>query len=279
MLGYALYLLLSGNVLYLGLVCMAGGAALTAKHPRAGAGIVWSGMILAVISAVPIHPVGYVILALSTLAWQIGIERRTADRLKVTLALVAVVTMIMAAGLAVRADSRLKLPRDMTVFVIGDSLSAGLGDRGHAWPELLATRRQLKVSNLARAGARLADGESQGRAIPPGPAIVIIELGGNDLLSATTPPQFGADLRFLIAGLVVEERRIVMFELPLPPFQNAFGRIQREVCQQYGVTLLPRSLLAGAIALPGHTSDGLHLTAQGHSWLAEGVSRIWLDGR
>jgi lysophospholipase L1-like esterase len=276
--GYVLYVLLSGYFFYVGLALMAGGAVLAVPHPRAAARIVWTGLVLALVSAVPIHSIGYLLLALSVVVWQISLKRGTGDRLRVSIILFAVVSAVIAAGIAVRADSGLKLSRDMKVFVIGDSLSAGLGDdRSQAWAELLATARQVDVSNLARPGATLSDGASQGRVIPQGPVIVLLELGGNDLLAGTTPKKFGAELRSLLAALAVEKRRVVMFELPLLPFQNAFGRTQREVCQQYGIALLLRSLLAGAVALPGHTSDGLHLTAQGHAWLAERVGRIWTD--
>ena len=133
------------------------------------------------------------------------------------------------------------------------------------------------MSNLARAGARLADGASQARAIPQGSATVLVELGGNDLLGGTSAARFGADLESLLVALAAADRRVLMFELPLLPLQNTFGRIQRKVCKKHGVTLLPRSILAGALALPGHATDGLHLSAQGHSWLAGRVGEMW-DG-
>jgi acyl-CoA thioesterase I len=134
----------------------------------------------------------------------------------------------------------------------------------------------LSVSNLARPGAKLADGVTQARAIPDGPATVLIELGGNDLLGGTTPARFDTDVRALLAAVVSDDRHVLMFELPLLPFQNAFGRIQRDACQRHGVVLLPRSILAGAVALPGNVSDGLHLTPRGHAWLARRVSELWI---
>jgi lysophospholipase L1-like esterase len=121
------------------------------------------------------------------------------------------------------------------------------------------------------------DGTSQASGIPPGPATVLVELGGNDLLAGTTPARFDADLRALLAKVVMRDRHVLMFELPLLPFQNTYGRIQREVCEQHGVALLPRSILAGAVALPGHTRDGLHLSPEGHAWLAERMSEFWLE--
>jgi lysophospholipase L1-like esterase len=44
---------------------------------------------------------------------------------------------------------------------------------------------------------------------------------------------------------------------------------------EYGVGLIPRRVLAGAIALPGHAVDGLHLSNQGHRWLAR-MTAAWL---
>jgi len=191
--------------------------------------------------------------------------------------LILSVVAVLCAALAARGDSRLDLPRDKPVYVVGDSISAGLGtSKDGTWPQLLAARLGLNVSNLAQPGARLADGASQARSIPKGPAVVVVELGGNDLLSGTTPARFGADLRSFLEMLKTRDRRILMFELPLLPFQNAFGRIQREVCREHDVSLVPRSVLAGALALPGHATDGLHLSAQGHAWLAARVSKMWL---
>jgi lysophospholipase L1-like esterase len=105
--------------------------------------------------------------------------------------------------------------------------------------------------------------------------VVLVELGGNDLLGGTDPDAFARDLRSLLRAVAVGERRVVMFELPLLPFQNGYGRIQRRVCAEHGVDLLPRSLLAGAIALPGNARDGLHLSQQGHEWLADRVRLAW----
>ena len=185
----------------------------------------------------------------------------------------------LVASFAARTPGVALLPAGSPVFVIGDSLSAGLGnsDAG-TWPRLLAARLALPVSNLARAGATLADGTHQAAGIPRGePAILLVELGGNDLLGEATPETFERDLAALLAVLKADGRKVAMFELPLLPFQNRYGRIQRRVCADHDVTHLPRYLLAGAVALPGHAADGLHLSPEGHAWLAERVAAVWGD--
>lgn len=85
---------------------------------------------------------------------------------------------------------------------------------------------------------------------------------------------------FSVGGVVLA----VVSAVPIHPVAYAilalstasFGRIQREACKDYGVTLVPRSVLARALTLPGNATDGLHLSAQGHAWLAARVSEMWL---
>jgi acyl-CoA thioesterase I len=269
-----LYLLVSGDVLYLGLAVLVLGLAAGAWQPAAGRVLACVGLVLVLVSSVPLHPAVYAVCALSVVAWLLTRNGSQRKQRAITVGVLAAVAAVCVSALRRDPDS---LSTTKPVFVLGDSLSAGLGAATDTWPHLLALQRRLSVSNLARAGARLADGVGQTRAIPHGPATVLIELGGNDLLGEASPARFDTDLRALLAAVVSEDRHVLMFELPLLPLQNSFGRIQRNACEHYGVALLPRSILAGAVTLPGNVSDGLHLTPKGHAWLARRVSALW-DG-
>ena len=188
------------------------------------------------------------------------------------------VSVAAISGIAIRwrQTTGSALPKDLPVFVIGDSLSAGLGPSpAGTWPHLLSQRLGLSVSNLSQAGATLSNSVQHVRSVPAERAIVIVELGGNDILGGTSPEQFASDLRTLLGALTTGDRRVVMFELPLLPFQNSYGRIQRRLCARYGVDLIPRRVLAEAITRRGNSADGLHLAPQGHSWLAERIAHSW----
>jgi acyl-CoA thioesterase I len=65
-----------------------------------------------------------------------------------------------------------------------------------------------------------------------------------------------------------------MFDLPLPPLYNEFGRIQRRLAAQYGVLLIPKRVLVDVIARDGATLDSIHLTERGHQRMAEVVWRV-----
>jgi lysophospholipase L1-like esterase len=274
--GVLLYLMLSGDVLFGGttLVCL--GVLARSRRSVLGEALVWGGVTVVLASAVPIHPGFYAALCAAAAAWRVSETRNPKWLAAGRAALLTTVTAVTVGAAQQRGGSPLALSREQPVFVIGDSLSAGLGEAGRdAWPELLARTLNVRVENLARAGATLRDGETQARAIPPGPATVFVELGGNDLLSQSSPERFARELRSLLAQLARPQRAVLMFELPLLPVQNAFGRIQRDVCRAHGVLLVPRPILAGAVSLPGHAVDGLHLSPRGHAWLAERVVALW----
>ena len=273
--GLSLYLLISGDVLYLGLSVLALGVLAAGWRPRLGRAAVCGGLALALMSAVPVHPGAYALLFVAVVAWLSSRDTAAVMRRATTITLVGTLAAIGLDGVVFKTGTRLVSAR-LPVYVLGDSLSAGLGvSPDHMWPQILAAQRSLDVSNLARPGATLADGLAQARAIPHGPATVLVELGGNDVLAGTAPARFDSDLRVLLTAVVAQDRQVFMFELPLLPFQNSFGRIQREACKNHGVALLPRSILAGAVALPGNASDGLHLTPRGNTWLAGRMSALW----
>jgi lysophospholipase L1-like esterase len=167
-----------------------------------------------------------------------------------------------------------------TLYVIGDSVTAGIGEAEHdkTWPNLLRKDRGLRVIDLTRAGATLASAlKNQQGAIPAGQSAhsaVILEIGGNDLLTNVGAASFRADLNQLLNAVRPKAHCIVMFELPLFPFQNDYGIAQRSLAMQYHVTLIPRHNFSNIIGAPGATIDGIHLSSSGQVLMAELVSRM-----
>jgi acyl-CoA thioesterase-1 len=159
------------------------------------------------------------------------------------------------------------------VFVLGDSISAGIGARERTWPEVLGDLSHLQVINLARPGATTETAMDQARNISEASSLVLVEIGGNDLPGHTGRQTFYRQLDMLLLKLKSGNHRIVMFELPLLPFWNGFGGDQRALAEKYGVTLIPKSCLTRVFGSNGSTLDGLHLTQKGHNELAGAVYR------
>lgn len=82
-------------------------------------------------------------------------------------------------------------------YIIGDSISDGIG-RERTWTDLLADEHEVDVINLAVAGATCQTALSQARQIRTENALVLLEIGGNDLLGNQSAKDFGKDLKALI---------------------------------------------------------------------------------
>ena len=164
-----------------------------------------------------------------------------------------------------------------TLAVVGDSLSAAFGIPLEAgWVNLLRQRLaergyDYKVINASVTG----DTTSGGLARLPGliererPAVVVIELGGNDGLRGITPAVMADNLSRMV-GLVREAGGSVLLlgvELPAnygPSFRAMFHDVYYAVSSSESVPLVP-SFISGVAMDPAlMQEDGIHpnVTAQ-----------------
>ena len=90
----------------------------------------------------------------------------------------------------------------------------------------------------------------------------------NDLLGSTSAQKFGEDLDVLLGSVSKPGRTVLMFELPLPPLSNDFGRAQRALAAKYHVLLIPKRLFMSVLATDGATLDSIHLSPHGHAQMA-----------
>lgn len=163
------------------------------------------------------------------------------------------------------------LTRETTLHVIGDSLSMGSGIPEGDWPHQLGKALNIPVFRHAHAGATVGTALSYADEIPEDPkAVVLVELGGNNLLGGKG--DFAQELEEMLGRLRRGGCRVVMIELPLPPLYNHYGAAQRRLARRHGVTLIPKRVLAGIFAVPSTTTDGLHLSGEGHRSLAAALA-------
>jgi acyl-CoA thioesterase I len=238
------------------------------------------GVILIAISATPLPWWLYAILALFTLGW-LSLEWRSPRVGRhVLLAARLVALAVWSAALAFElpyhfAPARLSPLGMPKLFVIGDSVSAGMkeGEQG-TWPRLLAKKEGIEVDDFSKMGATVGSARTQAGRIGDENGIVLLEIGGNDLLSATTSEEFAEQLDLLLAETCRRGRIVLMLELPLPPFHNRFGMIQRDLAAKHGVLLIPKRVFIGILTTSGATLDGIHLTPAGHAQLADAIWRV-----
>ncbi|HVR43900.1 MAG TPA: GDSL-type esterase/lipase family protein [Thermoanaerobaculia bacterium] len=200
-----------------------------------------------------------------------------ASRLSAALAL-ALVLAALALEFPHHRSPRIALPSGRALVVLGDSLSSGGFGESAAWPERIGRERGIEILNLALAGETVASAlvyqVPRLVEVPP-ESVLIIEIGGNDLLGDTRADRFEETLDRLLA----EARRspvsgIAMFELPLPPGRWRWGAIQRRLARRHGVILIPKRILARVLTDRRLVTDGLHLRDAGHERLAREISAM-----
>jgi acyl-CoA thioesterase-1 len=161
------------------------------------------------------------------------------------------------------------------IYVIGDSVSVGMGKEGEqAWPVLLEQQLGIKTINLAKAGATVESALKQASHVSDKNSIVILEIGGNDLLGNTPLDTFASSCGELLEK-IGSYKQIIWLELPSLPQYYSYGRIQRKLAKEYNVTLVPKSVFARVFSRKGATSDGIHLTQKGHEFMAAELQKLF----
>ena len=193
---------------------------------------------------------------------------------------------LILAGLVVEAPYHLAHgvsgKRPARLYIVGDSLTAGMGGEATTWPRLLRQQTDIDIHDLSFAGAnaRSAYRHLKNKLKPDSDADawVLIGIGGNDMLGSTSPAEFSEYLDQLLSvarGDPDRPRLVVMQELPMVPFAWSFAAHQRRLAAQHGVVLIPKRVLAGVILAEANVLDGLHLSQEGHERMAQLMAE-WL---
>jgi lysophospholipase L1-like esterase len=110
--------------------------------------------------------------------------------------------------------------------------------------------------------------------LEPQDRVLLIEIGGNDLIAGSPSGQFSRSLEAILQKVTAPGHTVVMFELPLLPDRIAYGQIQRRLAKKYGVWLIPKRYFTYVIGGANATSDGLHLLPEGTRRMATLVAQV-----
>lgn len=161
------------------------------------------------------------------------------------------------------------------IACFGNSITAGFGlDPGQSFPALLQQdldRRQLgyRVASLGVSGDTTQDGVARlPLLLAEKPAIVVLELGGNDGLRGLPVSVTESNLAEIIEGVQKTGARVLLAGMTLPPnygpaYIRKFEAIYRDLAARYQLAWIP-FLLAGVGGNADFMQrDGLHPNALG----------------
>lgn len=168
-----------------------------------------------------------------------------------------------------------------TVLALGDSITHGTGAApGEDWPTRLAALTGWRIVNAGIPGdtAERARARLSALLAEHAPALVIVELGGNDFLRRRSPAAVKEDLRALLREARASGAQVALMAVPAPSVlgaivaRHADAPLYAELAEEEGVLLVPE-LIADVLSDAALRADAIHPNAAGYRLLAEGLQR------
>lgn len=174
-----------------------------------------------------------------------------------------------------------------TILVVGDSLSAEYGlKRGTGWVALLekrlaAQKIQASVINASITGDTTSGGRSRLPALlaQHKPAVVVIELGGNDALRGLPLNMTGENLSQMTQAAQQSGARVLLVGMQVPPnygadYSNRFAGLYQQVARKYKAALVPfllKGVADGADPTRLFQPDRIHPKEEAHPLILDNV--------
>ena len=169
-----------------------------------------------------------------------------------------------------------------TILVVGDSLSAGYGiDVDQSWPALLqekldALGYEHRVVNASISGETSEGGAARiGEALARfSPAVVVIELGGNDGLRGFPPARLKKNLETMVERSRAAGAEVVLLGIRIPSnygprYTRSFENVYRELAESYALPWTEFFMDGVALDESLMQDDGIHPNAAAQPVLLE----------
>ena len=176
---------------------------------------------------------------------------------------------------------------DKMILAFGDSLTAGYGLKPtEAFPaQLEASLRRDKIAVRVQNAGVSGDTTAQARArldwvlrsMKQRPDLIIVQLGGNDMLRGIDPAQTRANLSAILAELKKRKMPVLLAGMLAAPnlgsdYGKRFNPIYPALAKQYGAGLYP-FFLKGVTGNPAlQLPDHMHPTGKGVAVVVRGIS-------
>lgn len=164
------------------------------------------------------------------------------------------------------------IPQGATVLILGDSLSYGTGaNAGEDYPTLLAKKTGWKIINEGVPGDTSAGGLER---LPNlltqyQPQLLMVELGGNDLLRQVPPSQITANLKEILSLAKTQNVKTILIAIPeISALRAAVGNLADhplyENLAKETATPLIADVFSQVLSDRDLKADQIHPNAQGY---------------
>ena len=167
-------------------------------------------------------------------------------------------------------------PRTGPVVILGDSLAEGYDiEENENFVSVLSERLSLEIVNLGQKGITTAESVARvaEEVLPLNPALVIIELGGNDVLQKLDPASTKANLQKMVEAIQGEEIPILILGVRGGVLSDKLAEVFEDLADTHGLAYVP-NILEGILTSPNLRVDNVHPNAAGHVLIADRVEPV-----
>lgn len=190
--------------------------------------------------------------------------------------LVAVLFIVALAGCSGKAPELPPLAEDDVVVAFGDSLTYGTGAKAEeSYPAVLAQLIGRRVVRAGVPGEMTAQGLARLSAVieDHDPRLMIVCLGGNDMLRRVNEAEIKRNLRAIIAGIRSRGIGVVLVGVPKPALITSAPEFYAELAAEFGIPY-ESEIVTSVLYKPEYKSDGIHPNSRGYRKMAEAIADL-----
>lgn len=166
--------------------------------------------------------------------------------------------------------------REGPVVILGDSLAVGKDvPEGKGFVPVLSERLDLEIVNLGINGITTKDSipRVEAEVLPLKPSLVILELGGNDVLGKIEPAETKVNLQTMIDELQKEKIPILILGVRGGALKDKLAGHFESLASDNGLAYVP-DILKGILTSPTLRVDYVHPNDKGHELIADRVEPV-----
>ena len=190
--------------------------------------------------------------------------------------LAAVVVVIALVGCGDKVPKLAKLGSADVIVAFGDSLTYGTGAQEHeSYPAVLAQMTGRQVIRAGVPGEVTAQGLQRLAEVidEHHPKLMIVCLGGNDMLRKVNAAEIKSNLRSIIKAIKDRGIAVVLVGVPQPALITSAPEFYSEVAKEFAIPYEGK-IVTSVLYSPDMKADPIHPNAKGYRRMAEGLAEL-----